>query len=122
MEFSVVSSNLSSTLNGKFDGQCNEQDGKASAEYNVGQVLCRETTEISSDCEADRDPQPELQIDVPGLVVGPEREDPDGQQQGRDGCTLRGLLGHAVEEDQGGNQKCPASDPDHAGDDADDYA
>ena len=35
---------------------------------------------------------------------------------------MRGLLRHAVEEDQGGNEKCAASDPDHAGDDADDHA
>src|SRR5665213_3784119 len=39
-----------------------------------------------------------------------------------DRCSLRGLLGHAVEEDQCRDQKRSASNPDHPGDDADDRA
>ena len=44
-------------------------------EHNVRQALYPEASEPPSDSETDRNQEAQLQIDVPRLVVGPERED-----------------------------------------------
>ncbi len=94
--------------------QCDQQGGKSSPQHHVRQVLCPETSDPTSNSEADRDEKGELKVDVTGLIVSSERENADWQQQCCNRCSLCGLLRHSIEEDEGGNQKGTASYPDHS--------
>ena len=58
------------------------------------------------------DEQCQFHVHVPSLVIGPESEDPDGQQECREGCPLCLDLRHAVEVDQCRDQKGSSTDPD----------
>ncbi len=89
----------------------NQQPREASAQDNVRQVLCPQATEPPSHSKSDRDQQRELHINMSRLVVRRERKDADGQQQCRDGCTLRSLLGHAVKRIRAGIRNAPPPMP-----------
>ncbi len=107
---------------GELGGDEYEEDCEGFAEDVFGDALGVGAADPAAEGEADGDQKGELEVDVAGFVVGPEGEDADGQQERGNGCPLGAELGHAEEEDEGGDEECSAADTYETGDGSDDKA